>query len=100
MKIIENSTRRLELRLARHGVSAGLCVLDRDSGEAAITRFALGIPYLWKRLPLSQITGVIVRRGTQRRAYHPMLELTFGDALSIGGYTKDDALEAARAIKD
>lgn len=98
MKIIENSARRLELRV--EGVAGGLCVLDRNAGEAEVTRFVVGIPWSKKRMSLSQISDITVKRPNERKTYYATLRLTNGEDILIGGTTKEDAMDAARAIKD
>lgn len=100
LKVIENSARRLRLRLDGRGVSTGICSLDRERCVAHVVRYALGIPYRRRQIALSQIMGVAVKRKGDRGVYYPMLELRFGEDVSIGGYTKEDAMKAARAIRD
>ena len=58
------------------------------------------IPYHFKRIALSEIKGVGVKRKGVKKIYNPILELRSGKDISIGGYTKEDAVEAARAIRD
>ena len=99
MKVIENSARRLELRVESSGTS-GLCVLDRNTGEAEITRFVIGLPYSRKRVSLGQVADVTVKRPNERKTYYATLRLTNGEDLSVGGTTKEDAMDAARAIRD
>ena len=98
LKVTENSAQRLWLD--RHGISTGNCSLDRERSVADVVRYALGIPYRRLQIALSQVAGVAVKRKGDRNAYYPMLELRFGEDVSIGGYTKEDAMRAARAIRD
>ena len=103
MKIIENSTRRLELRLEGNGIAAtaGHCIFDRDQGYARITRVAFGIiPYLKRTLPLNQVASVTVKRTSNSKTYHPTLQLSGGDNFRIVAMAKDDALAAAKTIRD
>ena len=101
MKIIENSARRLELRLDGAGVAGGHCVFDRDTGEAEITRSLFGIlPYLRKKLSLAQIATITVKRPTNRKRYRPTLQLTMGEDIPIASLTKEEALDAAKTIRD
>ncbi|MDE2163378.1 MAG: hypothetical protein KGJ53_09460 [Alphaproteobacteria bacterium] len=100
MKVIEHSAQKLRLRLGSTGLSIGICTLDRESDLAAITRLALIVPYHHKQIALSEVTGVTVKRKGRRKTYYPMLELRFGRDFSIGGYAKEDAVQAARAIRD
>ena len=100
MKVIEHSARRLRLRLRRNGLSTGICTLDRGSDFAVITRFALLVPYYREKIALSEITGITVKRKGRRKTYHPVLELRLGRDFSIGGCTKEDAIQAAQAIRE
>lgn len=100
MKVLKQSAQRLQLRLGLRGISTGICTLDRERNVADIAQFALAIPYHFKRVALSEIKGVGVKRKGLRKIYNPILELRSGRGVSIGGYTKEDAVEAARAIRD
>lgn len=100
MKVIKQSEQRLQLRLGSRGISTGICTLDRERNVADIARFALAVPYHFRRVPLSEIKGVGVRRKGLKKIYNPFLELRSGKDVSIGGYSKEDAVEAARAIRD
>jgi hypothetical protein len=100
IEIIENSGRRLRLRLGGHGISTGICTLDRDSNTAEFLRLAFRIPYQRTRIACSDLRDVVVKRKTRGKTYHPMLEVRLGQDISMGGYSKNDALEAARAIRD
>ena len=99
MKIIENSAKRLELRIDG-AVTAGLCILDRNTGEAEITRFIIGLPYSKRRVSLAQVSDITVKRPNARKAYYATLRLTSGDDVVLAGTTKDDAMDVARAIRD
>ena len=99
MKIIENSARRLELRVEGTG-TGGLCVLDRNTGEVEVTRFIVGFPYSKKRMSLAQVSDITVKRPSERKTYYATLRLTSGEDIVIGGTSKEDAMDAARAIRD
>jgi hypothetical protein len=99
MKIIENSAKRLELRIGSAG-RVGVCVLDRGTGEAEVTRFVIGLPYSKKRVSLAQISDITVKRPTERKTYYATLRLTSGEDLAIGATNKEGAMDAARAIRD
>ena len=100
MKVIKQTAQRLQLRLGLRGISTGICTLDRERNVADVARFALTIPYHFRRVALSDIKGVGVKRKGLKKIYNPILELKTGKDISIGGYTKEDAVEAARAIRD
>jgi hypothetical protein len=97
--IIEQSERRLRLRV-RGRISMAVCTLDRASDTAEVTHAALGIGYRRKRLALSSIANVAVRRRARRKVYRPVLEVRFGDAIPLGDYGKEEALDVVRAIRD
>ncbi len=99
MKVIENSARRLELRVSGT-LEAGACVLDRNAGEAEVTRFLLGFPWSKKRVSLAQVANVTVKRPNSRKAYFATLQLTNGEDLMLGGTNKEDAMDAARTMRD
>ena len=100
IQVIENSTNRLQLRLGGWGISTGLCTLDRENNVAEFARLALRVPYARKRVALTDVRSVMVKRRGRRKTYHPVVELRLERAISMGGYTKADALEAAKVIKD
>ena len=97
--IIEDSVTRLQLRVDRNGFRTGLCVLERERDEAEITRFALGVPVQHRRLQLSTISDVMVRRRPSSRDYHPVLVLGSGRTISIGICSKNDAIATMKAIR-
>jgi hypothetical protein len=99
MKIIESSARRLELRIDGIG-TGGVCALDRNTGEAEITRLIVGVPYSKKRVSLAQVSDITVKRPNERKTYYATLRLTSGEDITLGGTNKEDAMEAARAIRD
>ncbi len=99
IEIIEHTGRRLKLRCRGRGASTSTCTLDLDRNVAEISR-ALVIPYRHTRVELSNVHDVVVRKEDRRKDYQPVFELRVGRVVSLGGYTKDDALEAARAIRD
>jgi hypothetical protein len=99
LDIIEQSEECLRLRV-RGRASTVICTLDRASGMAEVVRLALGIPYRRKRVALSSITSVAVRRRTRGKIYRAVLEVRFGDAIAIGDTGKDEALGSAQAIRD
>src|ERR1700753_1129226 len=99
MDIIEHSAQRIRLRVGG-GASTAICTRDRASGTAEVTRALVGVRYRRKRVALSSVANVAVRRRTKGKAYRPVLEMRFGDAIPLGDYGKDEALDAARAIRD
>ncbi len=100
MKIVEKSRERLALRLTRYGLRTGVCVLDGARDTTTVVRMALVIPYYRKSVPLSQIRDVTVRREGERGGYRAALKTVTGRDILIGEFTKEDALEAAKAIRD
>ena len=100
MKIVENTCERLALRISRFGLSTGVCVLDRKSGATTVTRFALIVPYFRRRVSLSQVREVTVRRVGEQSGYRPVLKIALGREIVLGEFDKDDALEAAKLIRD
>lgn len=99
MKVLRQSENRLTLRLSRNGVQAGICDLDRSRGGTVI-RLAVAVPYVWRRFSVSDIREVTVTRRERQRFYAPILKLKNGTAISMGRYTKEDALKAAQAIRE
>jgi hypothetical protein len=100
MKIVENSCERLALRLSRFGLSTGVCVLDRKRDATTVMRFALIVPYFRRRVPLSQVRDVTVRRTGEHGGYRTVLKMGLGREIALGEFNKDDALAAAKAIRD
>jgi hypothetical protein len=100
MRIVEKTPEYLALRLTRRGMHTTICVLDRARNAATIVRIALIIPYFRRRVPLSHIRDVAVRRSGGRSAYRTALRLGFDSAVTVGEFTKDEALEVAKAIRD
>jgi hypothetical protein len=99
MKIIENSARRLDLRVEGM-LHAAQCALDRNTGEAEIVRFVLGLPWIKRRVSLGQVSNVTVKRPNNRKSYFATLQLANGEELKLAGTSKDVAMDAARAIRD
>ncbi|HEY0301634.1 MAG TPA: hypothetical protein VGC36_09890 [Rhizomicrobium sp.] len=100
IEVIENSLQRLRLRLGGWRVGAGVCTLDRETDIADFARLALHVPYRHRRVALGDVRSVVVKRRGRRKAYCPVVEVRIGEPISLGEYTKQDALEAARAIRD
>ncbi len=100
LKILENSGHQLKLRLRGRGVSTTICTLDRQTNIAEVARSVWRVPYRRERVALSDLTAPVVRRREHQRSYQPMLEVRIGPMISLGGFSKSDALEAARAIRD
>ncbi len=98
-EIMERTGRRLKLRCRGNGASTCICTLDLDRNVAEMSR-NLVVPYRRTRVALSNVYDVVVQRHGRRKDYQPVFELRVGRAVSLGGYTKDEALEAARAIRD
>ena len=99
MDVIEHTEQRLRLKVGGLA-STAICTLDRASGTAEIARLALGIPYRRERVPLSDIANVVVQRRKRRKAYQPLIEMRPGTDIPLGHYGKEEALDAARAIRD
>ena len=97
--VIEQSAQRLQLRVGGL-VSTAICTLDRASGTAEVARLTLGIAYRRERVPLSDIADVIVQRRSRRTSYRALIEVRPGLDIALGHYSKEEALEAARAIRD
>jgi hypothetical protein len=97
--VIERNEQRLRLKVGGLA-STAICTLDRASGMAEVSRLALGIRYRRERVALSDIADVVVQRRSQRKSYRPLLEVRLGADIPLGHYSKDEALEAARAIRD
>ncbi len=100
VKIIEQTGRRLKLRFDGRGASTSVCTLDLDRNTAEVFRRAFFIPYHRTRIALSNVFDVATRRRGRRKDYHTVFELKAGRSISLGGYTKEEALEAAKAIRD
>jgi len=100
LKIVEKSRERLALRITRYGLSAGVCVLDRAHNTTTVVRLAVLIPYHRERVPLSQICDVTVRRSGRRGGYRTALRTRGGRDIALGEFAKEDALDAAKAIRD
>jgi len=75
-------------------------VLDRNSGEAEITRFIFGLPWNKKRVSLGQVSNVTVKRPNERKTYFATLQLTNGEELRLTGTSKEMAMDMARMIRD
>ncbi|MEJ0025126.1 MAG: hypothetical protein WDN01_03770 [Rhizomicrobium sp.] len=100
VKIIERSDKRLKVHCGERSASASVCTIDRDLDIAEISWLTLRIPFRRKRVALSNVLDIAVRRRAHRKVYQPVVELRVGGTISLGGYTKEEAMEAARAIRD
>ncbi|MEI9886827.1 MAG: hypothetical protein WDN08_10070 [Rhizomicrobium sp.] len=100
IEVLENSAQRLRLRLGGWGVGAGICTFDRENNLADFVRLALRVPYRRRRIAFADVHSVVVRRRKRLKMYSPMVEVRSGRSISLGDYTKEEAMEAARAIRD
>ncbi len=99
-RIIENTDRRLRLQVGGRGLSTCICTLDRESNVAELAHLALRIRYRRERIVFSNIRTALVKRRGRAKTYRTLLEVSGGRQISLGEYTKEEALEAAQAIRD
>jgi hypothetical protein len=99
VEVLEKSERRLRLKLSGAAMSV-LCTLDLEKNVAEVARTALSIPYRRERIPLSSVFGISVRKRSRRKIYENVFDSRVGEPMKFGSYSKEDALEAARAIRE
>ncbi len=100
VKIIERSNRRLKVRCDGQAITSSICTLDVDRNTAEFSSRVFQVPYRNTRVALSSVANVVVQRRSRRKDYRAICELRAGPSISLGSYTKEEALEIAKAIRD
>lgn len=99
MKQVERSGERWKMRVSGAFLS-GVCELDRAANRVTVRRHMLDVPYFFTTFSLSEIGDITVLRHKRRRRYLAAIELRSGKKIPIGQFSKDEALEIARALRD